>query len=324
MRWMVCALSGALAVGSGADPAPADGFQKDIMAGPRTGTEMELANDISEMVGHCGIELDVIESQGGLDNFLGVRVRPNTQMGFSRNDVLEYVQTYAAEEPGIADALEGMRVVMPLHQEEVQILAGIDVDTLADLDGKRVAIGPPGSATFITASLILDLAGVEPAERLAMAWPRQLPALLDGEIDAMVYVDGAPTRVYASAELDPERWHLVPIDSPTLTSVYEPVTVPANTYSFQPEPVETVAAQAVLLAYEFDPSRNAYHRESCRAISDVTHLISERLEDLRAYGHPKWKTIDARVGALTGWELNSCAARGLQPDYELDCDYAFP
>ena len=44
-------------------------------------------------------------------------------------------------------------------------LARRDIAGLDDLAGKRVAIGVENSGTFLTASLILSLAGVEPADR---------------------------------------------------------------------------------------------------------------------------------------------------------------
>ena len=72
---------------------------------------------------------------------------------------------WGADDPGIARAILGVRIAFPLYNEEVHVLARREIATLADLSGQRVAIGVEDSGTFLTASLVLDLAGVEPAER---------------------------------------------------------------------------------------------------------------------------------------------------------------
>lgn len=320
MMLRALALSGTLAVAvsmpwlSGAQE-----YEAEIMGGPATAGYNQLARDIADMAARCGVSLDVAESQGGLDNFLAVRQRPYTPLGLSRSDVLEYMETYAADDPAVAEALEGVRVVMPLHDEEVHVLARRDIGSLRDLEGKRVGIGPPGSGTFITASLLLDLAGIRTAERVAMGFNEMIPALFADQLDAAFGVFAAPVDLPGASQLDPSVWHFVPVEDPTIEAVYEPVTIPANTYPFQPEPVETVAAQAVLLTYEFDPDGSSYQRQSCRAVSDVSHLVTTRLDELRELGHPSWRTVE--LGAeQPGWQVSTCAARGMSPTYELDCE----
>lgn len=175
-------------------PSGAQPLEMNIMGGPGTGDFNTFARDISEMAERCGIALNVVESEGGLDNFIAVRRRPFTQFGLSRDDVLEFMDAYAQDDPAIAEARAGVRMVMPLHDEEVHLFAPRQIEGLADLEGKRVAIGPPGSGTFITASLILDLAGVEPAERVATDFAEMVPALMAGDVDAAFGVFAAPVR----------------------------------------------------------------------------------------------------------------------------------
>ena len=56
---------------------------------------------------------------------------------------------------------------------------------LQDLAGRRVATGVADSGTRVTADTVLDLAQVEPAERLSLAPDVALEALLAGELDAL-------------------------------------------------------------------------------------------------------------------------------------------
>lgn len=309
----------AAGVATVAPQAGAQDLELNIMGGPETGGFNRFAREISGMVERCGIRLGVVESQGGLDNFLAVRQRPFTQFGISREDVLEYMGTFAQDDPVVASAVSGVRVVMPLYLEEVHLFAGTDIESLQDLEGKRVGIGPPGSGTFITASLVLDLAGVEPAERVAIEFNRMVPGLFAGELDAAFGVFAAPVQFPGADRIDPADWHFVPIEDPTLEAVYEPTTIPAGTYPFQPEPVETVGARAALLTFDYDPQGSDYHRQSCEAVSEISHLMGTRLDELQRLGHPAWQTVEPGE-TLPGWETSTCAGIGMAPGYEVSCD----
>ncbi|SNT75751.1 TAXI family TRAP transporter solute-binding subunit [Paracoccus seriniphilus] len=292
--------------------------QISIMTGSPTGTYIQFGRDMQRLMAQCGHEVDVVESAGSLENFLGVRQRPNTQFGIVQNDVLEYMQTFAAQDPDIARTIKGVRIAFPLYEEEVHILAKKDIADFGDLAGRRVAIGAENSGTFLTASLMLSLAGLEPAERLPLAPKDALPRLLTGQIDAFFYVAGAPASLYLGSGIDGGRFHLLPITDDTLRNVYTPSTLAAGTYPFQTDPVDLVAVKAVLMTYDYDANRNAYHRQSCNAVSDMSALISTNLDSLKQYGHPKWQDVD--LGAIPpGWDVGSCVTRGTSADYEMNC-----
>lgn len=301
-----------------AAPAAASAFERNILTGGPTGTYIQIGGDMSGLASACGIELNVRESAGSLENFLGVRKRRHTQLGIVQSDVLEYLKTYSSEDPEIARAIFGVRIAFPLYNEEVHILAKRDVNSLADLNGRRVAVGVEDSGTFLTASLVLDLAGVVPAERLTINADTSLQMLQDGTIDAFFYVAGAPTKIFQTDAIDPEKLHLLSVTDPTLSAVYTPSKIEAGTYPFQTDTIDVVAVKAVLMTYEYTPQRNAYHRESCKAVSDVAHLIAKEFNTLQASGHPKWNDVDLN-DIPPGWNISQCVNEGLSADYQLDC-----
>lgn len=301
-----------------AGPAPAQEFEKNIMTGGPSGTYIQIGRDISRVASECDLTWKVLESAGSLENFLGVRKRPNTQFGIVQSDVLEYLKTYSVDDPVIARAIFGVRIAFPLYNEEVQVLALRELTDLQALDGRRVAVGVEDSGTFLTASLVLDLAGVRPAERRTISPGDSLEALLAGEIDAFFYVAGAPTKLFESDRIDPARFHLLPISDPRLQAVYQPTVIAGGTYPFQPEAVDVIAVKAVLMTYEYDPRRNAYLRESCRAVSDLSHLLLTNFADLQESGHPKWREVDLQ-DLPPGWEVGFCVNQGLAPDYRVAC-----
>ena len=302
-----------------AAPLAAQGIERNILTGGPTGTYIQFGRNIADAAAKCDITLNVRESAGSLENFLGVRLRPQTQFAIVQSDVLEYLNTFAAEDSELARAVAGVRIAFPLYNEEVHVLARRDIESLEQLAGKRVSVGVEDSGTFLTASLVLDLAEVNPSDRVTVNADESLRMLLDGEIDAFFYVAGAPTAIFQSPLIDPEQFHLLPITDPTLQAVYQTTSIPADTYPFQSDPIDVVAVKAVLMTYEYNPRRNSYHSRSCEAVSDVAHVISTQFRDLQQSGHPKWQQVDL-TDLPPGWDVSSCVNAGLSPRYELRCE----
>jgi len=311
----VCAWVFATAAGQAAE------FERNIMTGGPTGTYIRIGQDIAALGAECGLTLNVVESAGSLENFVGVRNRRNTQFGIVQSDLLEYLKTFEANDPEVQDAVRGVRIMFPLYNEEVHVLARAGIATLKDFEGKTVAVGVKDSGTFLTASLILDILQVEAAERVPLNPDQALPKLLAGEIDAFFYVAGAPASLFANAEIDPEKFHLLPITEAPLLATYTKTSIPAGTYGFQTDPVDLVAVKAVLMTYDYDPKKNAYHRESCTAVSDFSSLVLNGMDELRETGHPKWKTVDL-TALPPGWQVGSCVKAGMALDYAPACTKA--
>lgn len=312
---LVAALSWLLAL---VPPAQAQDAHLSIVTGGPTGTYIQFGHDLDRLMQQCGQSLDVVESAGSLENFLAVRQRPNTQFGIVQSDVLEYMRTFSENDPAIARAVAGVRIAFPLYEEEVHVLARRDIADLAGLNGKRVAIGVENSGSFLTASLVLSLAGVVPGETLLIGQDASLEQLKAGQIDAFFYITGAPAKIYTDGAIDGERFHLLPISDPVLHAVYSPATLAAGTYPFQPEPVDLIAVKAVLMTYDYNAAGNRYHRASCKGVSDLSALILRRIDALRTEGHPKWQTVDL-TDIPPGWEVGACVNMGLDPGYALQC-----
>lgn len=319
--WFRKIVMSCLALIAGAVPAFAAEFERNIMTGGPTGTYIRIGRDIAGLGQECGLTLNVVESAGSLENFIGVRNRRNTQFGIVQSDVLEYLKTFEANDPEVQDAVRGVRIMFPLYNEEIHVLATKEIGSLRELAGKKVAIGVKDSGTYLTASLILDILQVKTAERVDINPDAALPKLKAGEIDAFFYVAGAPAPLFANADIDQQKFHLLPIKDAPLLATYNSATIPAGTYAFEPDPVEVVAVKAVLMTFDYDPKRNAYHRESCTTVADFSSLILNGLGKLEQQGHPKWKTVDL-TALPPGWQVGSCVKVGLALDYQPKCTKA--
>ncbi len=92
----------------------------------------------------------------------------------------------------------GVRTLMVLYPNRMHVVSveGKGVATMADLKGKRVSTGSPGSATEVMAFRVIEAAGLDKdkdmtRERLGVA--ESVNALKDGKIDAFFWVGGLPT-----------------------------------------------------------------------------------------------------------------------------------
>ena len=299
-------------------PAYAAELEKNIMTGGATGTYIKIGRDIAGLGKACGQTLNVVESAGSLENFSGVRNRRNTQFGIVQNDVLEYLKTFEANDPEIQQAVRGVRIMFPLYNEEVHVLAKTDIKSMADLAGRKVAVGVKDSGTYLTASLMLDILQVKSVQKVEQNPDKALPALQAGEIDAFFYVAGAPASLFQGDAIDGSKFHLVPITEAPLLATYIPAKIEPGTYSFETQPVDTVAVKAVLMTFDYDKKRNAYHRDSCKAVADFSNYIITNLDKLQATGHPKWKTVDL-TAVPPGWKVGICVKEGLAADYKPTC-----
>lgn len=117
-------------------------------------------------------------------------------------------QLAASGREGFKDvgAFEELRAVMSLHGEAVVVVAreGSGVAALADLKGKRVNLGRPGSFQRAMANLVLEAAGISEGELapvVELELGEQTPELCEGNIDVAFYAGVHPmAEVVAAVE----------------------------------------------------------------------------------------------------------------------------
>ncbi|MDR7486594.1 MAG: TAXI family TRAP transporter solute-binding subunit [Armatimonadota bacterium] len=111
-----------------------------------------------------------------------------------------------------------IRTLAPLYNNfnHLVTIEGTGIASIADLRGKRVSVGAPGSGTEITALRILEAAGLHPdrdirRERLGVA--PSVDALKDRKIDAFFWSGGLPTASVLDLAASPGvRIRLIPLD----------------------------------------------------------------------------------------------------------------
>lgn len=258
-----------------------------IATGSKSGTYYQFGSDLSRLVSQHQIRLDVLSTRGSVENLVTLWDRRSIQLAIAQSDVLYFMSEIGDEQ---SQRIVGdIRVAIPLYTEETHLLAREGINSFADLEGKKVAIGTPGSGTTMTSEVFLELTGVRPLALARGPLEAALEALRKGEVDAMLMIAGAPVRLLQEGVSADDGLHLVSItEVPEIEKIYgKPVTLPAGTYAWQSEPVKTVGVVAGLMTLDFEADS-----ADCKNVLAVTGLIKDNLDWLKTKGHEKWATVD--------------------------------
>lgn len=178
-----------------------------------------------------------------------------------------------------------IRTLTPIYNNfnHLVTIEGTGIATLADLKGKRVSVGSPGSGTEVTALRILLAAGIDSdrdirKERLGVA--ESGDALKDRKIDAFFWSGGLPTAAVLDLATTPGiRVRIVPMDSalPNLQKQYGALyfssVILKEIYPGTPANAPTIGVANLLVVHQDFSADLAYQ---------ITKMIYERRGELAA------------------------------------------
>jgi uncharacterized protein len=296
---LVCALVIAALAGS---VQCARALDLGVITGSEKGTYYQFGLDLQKLATPKGFNLTVHPSKGSVENIYAVYQRPAVQMGIVQSDVLAFVARVQSD-PVLLRISKKTKLVFPLYNEEVHILARRGIAEFDDLAGKRVAIGREGSGTYLTARLLFKLSEVAPAEMRLTDTGDALAELKAGRVDAMFYVAGYPVKLFKDDVTAADDFVLVPILNKSITEFYPRSEVPAGVYPWQGTAVSTVAVKATLVSFDFK-------KRECDTVGRFAQVLAGGMDWLRKNGHSKWKTVDLDY-PLKGWEQYDCVRKAL-------------
>ena len=265
-----------------------------MAAGPEHGQYVRFAQALAAAVGARTVPL---VTRGGDENIRLLRegkVVLALAQGDSALDAYEGKGSFAEEGP-----YSTLRAVGSLYPEPMHVLVKGDsrFNSVADLRGRRVAVGVPGAASRTTALRVLEAHGLGPKDVTAVDLPlgEALIALREGRVDAVLQVIGVPSDSVRDALAEiPLR--LLPLDERAIASLadgkrYFRYTIPGGSYATQPREVKTLATAATLLA---SPTL------SDQEVDEITRFVFANGQDLASRGSAQGAQVspaNARLGA---------------------------
>ncbi len=251
----------------------------------------------------AGITVNVVTTDGSKANLLGIDAG-NYQLATVQSDVMSYAWegSRSFEKDGKVDSF---RVIGGLYDEAVQLVTtNPEVQSVADLAGKRVSVGAPGSGVYFNAMDVLQAAGLSESDIIPQnqSFSDSADALKDGKVDAAFIVAGAPTP--AVTELCTTTGaRLVPIDGAVAEALitscpfYTVCTVPAGTYEGQSEAVTTVAVKATMVV-SASASEDEVYAITKAIFSDPASIAHAKAAELSLESAVSGMTVPFHAGAV--------------------------
>ncbi|GGX07437.1 TAXI family TRAP transporter solute-binding subunit [Streptomyces chartreusis] len=205
------------------------------------------------------------------------------------------VDSYKMSGRPVTDRLRG---VARLYDDYVQLVVPPDSDirSVADLKGKRVAIGLPNSGVRLIATRVLEAAGIDPEKDIT---PRSDgidtgPKRLGHELDAFFWSGGVPTDGLEKIA-ESSAFRFVPIDADLVAKVhaqgdtahfYRATNMPESAYPTvqNGDTVATIAVSNLLITRkDMDPRLTEWLTRTVIKSRDGigAHVHSAQLVDLR-------------------------------------------
>jgi hypothetical protein len=286
------ALAAATALGAGG--AAAQDTFVTIGTGGVTGVYYPTGGAICRLVNRGrsehGIRCGVESTAGSVFNINAIR-SGELDFGVAQSDwqYHAYNGTSRFEEQG---AFEDLRAVFSVHPEPFTVVARADagIETFADLQGKRVNVGNPGSGQRGTMEVLMDEMGwtmddFAVASELQAA--EQSQALCDNNIDAMVYTVGHPSGSIQEATTACDSV-LVDVDNDATQSLisenpyYRQAVIPGGMYRGNPEDTTTFGVGATFVTSAEVPEDVVY---------EVVKAVFENIDQFKGL-HPAFANLD--------------------------------
>ncbi len=205
------------------------------------------------MTDETGIAVNAVSTDGSKANIVGIDYG-DYQLATVQSDVMAYAWdgTVSFADEG---KIQSFRVIGGLYEEAVQLVTmDPNIKSVADLRGKNVSIGAPGSGVFFNAMDVLRAAGLTENDinPQYQSFGDSTDALKDGKIDAAFIVAGPPTPAITELTTSANAY-LVPIEGEIAEKLMEDCPfynfyeIPAGTYKGQEGVIKTVSIKATLI-----------------------------------------------------------------------------
>ena len=184
-------------------------------------------------------------------------------------------------------ALINLRALGALYPETVQLVVRADsgVTKFTDLKGKSISSGSPGSGQWQLLGDLLEVHGLkrEDVKEDFSSFAQSVDKIKDGNLVASLITAGVPTASVVDLA-NATAIRIVPLAGPEIEALkkrqpyYASVTLEANTYKGQTEPVETLAVMAIWATHAAVPEEIAY------AVTKAAYENTETLAKVHVQG----------------------------------------
>jgi TRAP transporter TAXI family solute receptor len=275
-----------------------DAFAVDFVTmgtGGVTGVYYPTGGAISKLVNQKRKEYNLrmtVESTGGSVFNVNALMNGDLELGIVQSDLQH--QAYNGQGDWEGNPQKKLRAVFAIHPEAVTILAAADsnIKSVADMKGKTVNIGAPGTGQRVNALDLFKAAGIDVEKDLRIEGIKPAEAagmLQDGRIDAFFYTVGHPNGSVKEAVAGARKVNFVPVSADLVQKLtaeqpyYAPAEIPVKQYPgvVGTENVPTFGVKATICSSVDVPEGVIYN---------ITKEVFENIDELRKL-HPALEVL---------------------------------
>lgn len=292
-----------------------------IAAGEKGGTYFPFSEQIGQECGSHVNGLGALETDGSLRNIELLVTNPKVKFSMVQYDALTYLLNSKKYSDDIKEFVRKLRVVTPLYNEEIHIVVNKrrGIHSLKDLKNKKVAVGKLGSGSYVTSKYLASLTGVK-FRPYAYSIKKAIGKIVSGEIDAAIYVAGAPASIFAKPKksgkyhkvynLYKQNLTLLPIgDDEGLEGNYDQAYISAKDYEWLDSDVKTRSIRSLLITFNYTPEQSSYKR-----VKNLYACLYKNIErfQLNTRFHQKWIEVDSESFDTVEWPVHPAVIEYLQ------------
>lgn len=269
--------------GGGGDQASSGGGKTflNIGTGGTAGTYYPIGGAIAEILNNKidGMNASA-QSTGATVANINMLKDGSVDMAIVQNDITYYAVN--GTEMFKDKKVTNLKGIASLYPETCQFvtLDSTGIKTIADLKGKRVAVGAAGSGAEANARQILEAYGItyDDIQVQYLSFGEGASALKDGNVDAAFLTAGFPTAAVQDISSQ-NKIRLLPVDPAKADELiakypfYTKTTIPAGTYQGFDEDVQTISVMAMLVVNDKVDDKLGY---------EITKAIFSNLDRIQA------------------------------------------
>jgi TRAP-type uncharacterized transport system substrate-binding protein len=267
-----------------------------IAGGQLEGTFIRLAAELAKVLDD-GDNLRVLPvvTYGAAENVTDLLYLRGVDVALTYSDDLEQFKRLG----DVRNIDQRINYISELFVGEVHIYTRPEINSVADLEGKKVGFDTKGAAPTVTAPILFERLGIH-VEPVFVNNAIGIEKMKSGEFAAIVHLVSKPNDLFAKLNPIP-GFHFLSVEfGDRFSDYYVPATLTHEDYPNLIEPderIDTIAVPGVLAVYNWPKGSDRFRR-----VERFINYYFTRFDRLKeASFHPKWKDVNLSA-RVPGWK----------------------
>ena len=260
-------------------------------------TYLQVANDLASVLNDADkLRILPIVGVGGPQNIRDVRYLRGIDIGLTQLSILNSLRS-SNQTLGQYD--DKIVYISKLFNEEVHLIAGREITSIEQLNGRKVNIDEVRSGTSYTMRDVFKRLGIK-IEEVNVTQGQAFEKLKTGEIAATAYLAGKSAKLITNLKFE-RGIHFLPVPFPTeIAAEYLPTDLTHDDYpDLIPagQTIQTIADEVILIGYNWPKNTDRFRR-----VQRFVDAFFPKIEEFRKPpSHPKWREVNLAV-TLKNWK----------------------